>query len=365
MPIFSGLAKDWPAFQACLIEYLRNRTPKFRFGMTWDVIPLDLYNLQFNPGEAIVAHVPVVDPGPAPADLADDATQIQIARWNAANTAHNQLKTSFEEIQQLQMSIKRTILRITPKDALDQISDPIHGMLRVTSAAWFIEMRRIYGTLSTKDLEDNLKELEAEWDPLTPLASLVAKHLRSHNVQEANGQGLRMLDKVKYFTKSVQPAGFLNNRIESWLTEFPAHAQQTFVGADGISTALIEFERNASRNFSTKAAGYVNATIGPVSALTKLEIENNSLKEQLAAAVNAQPAIKNNVNHKKQRGSGAGGGGKVPGPPPQVYYCWSHGYCGHPGTGPPPPLGIGCSNRKPGHDENATWRNKNGGSTNC
>ena len=146
-----------------------------------------------------------------------------------------------------------------------------------------------------------------------------------------------MLDKVKYFTKSVQPVGFLNNRIESWLTEFPAHAQQTFVGADGISTALIEFERNASRNLSTKAAGYVNATIGPVSALTKLEIENNSLKEQLAAAVNAQLAIKNNVNHKKQRGSGAGGGGKVPGSPTH-YYCWSHGFCGHPGTGPPPPL---------------------------
>ena len=361
MPVYSGLAKDWPPFQARLIEHLRYMTPKYRFGMTWEVITLELYNRQFNEGEEAVVHVPLADPGPPPADLPEDATQIQIARWNAANTAHSQLKTNYEEEQQLLMSINKMILRITPPDALDQISDPIHGMLRVTRKVWFVEMRRIYGTLSTKDLEENMKELEDEWDPQTPLASLVAKHLRSHNVQEANGQGLRMLDKVKFFINSVRPFGFLNNRIDSWLTEFPAPGQQTFVGANGISTALIEFERNASRNLSSKGAGYVNAAQGP----TAQDIEIASLRAQLAASVNSHAVAKTAPNHKKQRGTGAGGGGKVTGPPAALYYCWSHGLCGHSGTGPPPPLGIGCLNKKPGHDESANWLNKKGGSTKC
>ena len=361
---FSGQNMDWPQFLADLIEFLRNMTDLFRFGATGFVLTEPMYNAQHNQGEAPQAFVDPADPGGPPADFAPDATAAVIARWTVLNNINIRANDHFREVRKLKLSLKKMLLEITPDDDLDQMRDPVDGFLRTTPAAWFIVMLRIHGRLSAADLEANLELLEAPWDPSSPFPSHVAQHRRVHLIQLTNGQGLRMMDKVKLLKKSVHHVGFLNGRIDSYTIARPNPEDQLFDGEHGLATALLEFERNCSRTISTKVAGFVNSAISSTPAEAFLLAEVTQLRAQLAASVSQLSTTKPAGGHKKQRGAGAVGAKPSVTPIP-LFYCWSHGLCGHPGIGPPPPLGIGCANRRPGHDESANWLNKKGGSTKC
>ena len=129
-----------------------------------------------------------MDPGEMPALPADDANEDEIARWNAELDIFLRNKSRFEEIQSLKLFLKTLISKVTPEETLDQIRHPIDGMLRITPAAWFLEVERIYGTLSTNDLRESFDQLKVKWNPTTPFSTYIATQHRVHQIQEANGQ---------------------------------------------------------------------------------------------------------------------------------------------------------------------------------
>ena len=359
---FSGEPKDYPQWRLDFFDHVRNMTSIYRFGMTFYVMALAEYNLQFNPGEQIVAHVELADPGNEPAIFADGANQAVVARWTAEHAIWLRGKVKFEELKSLKLELKNLVIRVTPLEAAIQIRDPIVGWLRDAPDLWLVNMDRIFGRLSAKDLQTVLAQLDSQYDQSSSFATHVAMHSLAHLVQEANGQPLRELDKVRLLIDSLTDVGFFRDKIQSWRLTRANVADQLFLGADGISTALIDFERNYDRSTSSKAAGF-SAAVVPSNQPTIQAQVSALVQAHLAAAASPQPIIKQGGKN-KQRGAGAGGGGFQISASTPFYYCWSHGLCTHKGYGPAPPLGIGCAHKKPGHDDNATWRNRNGGSSN-
>ena len=359
---FSGEPKDYPQWRLDFFDHVRNMTSIYRFGMTFYVMALAEYNLQFNPGEQIVAHVELADPGNEPAIFADGANQAVVARWTAEHAIWLRGKVKFEELKSLKLELKNLVIRVTPLEAAIQIRDPIVGWLMTSPDLWLVNMDRNFGRLSAKDLQTVLAQLDSQYDQSSSFATHVAMHSLAHLVQEANGQPLRELDKVRLLIDSLTDVGFFRDKIQSWRLTRANVADQLFLGADGISTALIDFERNYDRSTSSKAAGF-SAAVVPSNQPTIQAQVSALVQAHLAAAASPQPIIKQGGKN-KQRGAGAGGGGFQISASTPFYYCWSHGLCTHKGYGPAPPLGIGCAHKKPGHDDNATWRNRNGGSSN-
>ena len=359
---FSGEPKDYPQWKMDFFDHVRNMTSINRFGMTFYVMALAEYNLQHNQGEQIAAYVELVDPGNEPAIFADGANQAVVARWTAEHGIWLRAKVKFEELKSLKLELKNLVIRVTPEEAAIQIRDPIAGWLRTAPDQWLVSMDRIYGRLSAKDLQMNLAQLDVQYDQSSSFAKHVAMHRLAHLVQEANGQPIRELDKNRLLIDSLSTVGFFSGRIQTWNMARANVEDQRFLGADGISTALIEFERNYDRSTTTKTAGF-SAAVAPLNQLTIQSQVSSLVQAHLAAAASTQPATK--PGGKKQRGAGAGGGGFQISASTPFYYCWSHGLCTHMGYGPAPPMGIGCAHKKPGHDDNATWPNKNGGSSKC
>ena len=317
--------------------------------------------------------VPFVAPehqGAEPAEPGENATALEMTRYDLRMKRHARRKAEHEEYLKICSSTNQDLQDASPAEALELIKHPIHGMLRVTARQLYAHLADTYGILSTADLQEDLEILLIPYDPSTSFPVYIAQHIKVHVTQESNGQPMSAQAKVKHLKDGTTHCGFFEKVKDIWFINHPAAAQQAFGGVNGLAHALLEFEKSVPRSATAKLAGYTAAvlTSGATPTIASLQAQISSLQaQQVAAAITTSgPKIGGGGSRGGgQAGGGRGGaggggtggsGGRSNGAGP-FYYCWSHGMTMH--------LGSACRSKKVGHDDNATWFHPNGGSKKC
>ena len=140
--------------------------------------------------------------------------------------------------------------------------------------------------------------------------------------------------------------------------------QQALLPSDGAPDPTTEILQQVVNSASTTTTTQQQL----LQQIAQLQQTVTQMQFQLSASYQQQPPIID-ASGRGGRGGGRGGGyqgrggrgggrGGVRYPRRYNLYCWSHGGCGH--------QGFACRDKKPGHQDTATFESKMGGSpTNC
>ena len=173
-----------------------------------------------------------------------------------------------------------------------------------------------YGTINQDDLTQNALELEAEWDPETPIETVFTKVLQCQRFATAGGDPISDLTVLRNTLDVFERSGALEDAITDWRKK--AVADRTWTN---FQTHFKQANRECKRKATSKEAGY--AAANAASATT------NTAPVQAAAAP---------TNDSK------------------MHYCWTHGYgfnASH--------TSASCTNKAAGHIDTATVDNMQGG----
>ncbi len=140
--------------------------------------------------------------------------------------------------------------------------------------------------------------------------------------------------------------------------------QQALLPADGApdptSEVLQQVVNSATANTSTQQQ-LLQQIASLQQAVTQMQFQLNTNAQQQQAVLtdhSGRGGAGRGGGGYQGRGRGAGRGGAIRYPRRYNVYCWSHGGCGH--------HGRSCRDKQPGHQDDATFENKMGGSTaNC
>jgi len=84
----------------------------------------------------------------------------------------------YTKVQTLITVIKKQMLKAIPHVYLKELEDDMHGFAHLTPLQVLQHMKTTYGSITPQDLEHNLKELEAPWDPATPLETVFGNGIK-------------------------------------------------------------------------------------------------------------------------------------------------------------------------------------------
>jgi len=218
----------------------------------------------------------------------------------------------YTEVQTLITVIKKQMLKAIPHVYLKELEDDMHGFAHLTPLQVLQHMKTTYGSITPQDLEHNLKELEAPWDPATPLETLFANGIKCRQLAQAGGDPISDQTYIRKIIQVLTDSGVFTQAIHEW--NIKPLADKTVANLR-IHFYLADKERRLNDK-STKATLQAHATQQPKT--TKQPTSNSDTTTR--------------------------------------YYCWTHG------------LGLNanhtsatCTNPAAGHIKHATLQDMQGG----
>ena len=380
-PMFSGIRSEFPAWSMKVIQIVRSTNPTWRFGATGLILLETQYNAQCVGGQ-VVPFNPPEDPGPQPPVPGEDATQLQLSRAAMLDARWTYRDTAFKNRIGVESSINDQLQRVCLEECLAGVKHPEHGLLGVNGKTLFAHMFDTYATMSLRDLDEAIESLKTPYSPTTSMAIHLSKHVLVHHMLQLNNNPLSTQAKIKLFHESLKPCGLYTPATSNWFINHASVAQQAFDGEHGIGHCVSEYEKNLPRTSTAAGAGYAAAAHTTTAPLINLaaaalpsipisiiaDVHAFFLSQQVPQAAAALPSTATGTGGRGNRsGAAGGGGGRAPGGGATggrgngagpFFYCWSHGLqTSH--------LGSACRNKLAGHDDSATWFQKNGGSAKC
>jgi hypothetical protein len=212
------------------------------------------------------------------------------------------------------------------------LAHPKYEFARVTTLQALTHLHSQYSEITSEDLRENCKKMEAGWSPPTPFQELVTQLTDGMNFAAENGVAIpdRMMALIGY--DIVLASGVFPEGCRDWRMAPEADKE-------------VEHETK----ITTETAGYHGSAnnaaeppLSEVAQLMKLMAEQNAardaqMKEFMAAVTAAKPAP---AAPKRERG-----------------YCWTHGHTS--GTNH---TSANCLYPAEGHQQEATAQNKMNGS---
>ena len=260
-------------------------------------------------------------------DINDTAAERAVKEMAFKVRTENLIK--FEKEKAEDLAYKTMITTESPPEATEAISHGVHGLLRHSTSTMLAALRAIYGTVSAAAFENKKASMPTSCGPSpAEVIALINEHKKIHDLGESIGQAMSEADKVTKIMAAM-PREF-DMDIKLFKNSHPTLATRTFA-------AFTPLMISAAEDFacSSKLAYSVAA-------------QPKQLEELVANAV----AVAMAVAHGPKPGPkpGPAPGARQPQP---YYYCWTHGKVKH--------ASKDCNAKAPGHVDNATFRNTQGG----
>lgn len=252
--------------------------------------------------------IPVRPPVPAYAGAAAIIAAVQ--------ENYNRDVAAFIDHRDLSNHIKKLLLDAVPLDYLDELAHPDFGFSNVTPKQMLDHLVATYGGITPKDLQDNLQQIKAPWNPDTPIETVFRNGTFCRTFAAEGNDPISDTAYVRILVEIFEASGVLEKTVEDW--ERQPLADQT------LANAIIHFK--AGNKF-------------------RLIKEAKTAKNALEAH---QAFTKTVADDSKAAPKSVGLDG--------WHYCHTHGICKHPGTNCPAP--------KEGHKKEATMSNRMGGKNN-
>lgn len=348
--------------------------------------------------QAIVPGVNFV-PQPHPGNLVIPAgtTNVQ-ARVIESN--HNRELKLFEECVAMEQALKQQIVKAIHKDCLEPLRNPITRSLDHTIPHILAFLFNEHGDVSATAVarrEDEIKQMQ--YDPATdPIDKIFTAVQEMAEFADAAGATYTERQIINFAYVILQKHRVFNDAITRYNREVRANPlNQTWVFfKQFFRIAYRELKEVGELTIADTPFNEANLISGIVDALQQCQIIDNgtpspapaenptappttpapapaansatqhtddvmtnilsqmmTMQGQVVDLTNQMIQHNNNNRHNNNQGGRGRGGGRG-NEQRRMWYCWSHGWCHHPGAY--------CRNRREGHQPSATAENRMGGS---
>ena len=271
------------------------------------VVPAAQYNAM--PGTAAWVHPD--HPGPNPV-YPPTPTGPVIA---ATDRQYKHALENFKTNTATEAMLKRLLIAAVPDTYTKILKDENLGYANVTTLAILQHLDTNYGTVTADDLDENMKRLTAEWNPMQPIEDLWNQINEARRFAHAHDP-ISEAAAIRAALSNLEASGVFADGLKEWRKL--AAANHTW---NQLLTHFNAADKERRRNTTTSSEmGYANKA-----AFNKVEEEKKENK----------PPHHHNAT---------------------MYYCWTHGY------GPNSThTSKTCSNPQTGHQTKATVDNMMGG----
>ena len=269
-----------------------------------------------NPGQLVI-------PGNPNANVRTNMTKLH---------EHNLL--TFQTASAVEATVKEMLLRAIPSNYVDELSDAIMEYADVTIEQIITHLTTAYGTIKHDDLMRNKQEFEAPWDPTTPLETLYKRASHCRQFATAGNNPISEATTVMTLLQVIEQSAALPDAVKDWRKK--PSADQTWAA---FKEHFTEADTERIRQLSAAEAGYQAA--------------NQSTKEPMAANKAAEDREPPTKKQKLITGEGyiPNSAKTIP-----ITYCHTHGV-----TYGTKHNSITCTNKAPGHKDEASLANPMGG----
>lgn len=320
LPLFEAsgpnASKDYKKWKADVMDILSTRLfPTYSQGLLGFVLSEEEYAI-------IDPHEPIFQAVPAPV-LAVDATDANTKSFNALKLKHDIQRL---EVRAAAMKIYKALGATAQQHLLDDVGNVIRDPKEMIQ-----RLDTEYLLVTQQDVDMMISSLCAPYSKSVDFKSFVISHKEIHRALAKANQPMPEYLKIRYLAETIRNVPALQGAVDRYFDEVPNMRDQTYAG---LSTKLTNFVANRGDSMTTSAfAGAVTA-----------------LQAQLDESQRENVLIRRRLDELSLKPAAATSGPK----PSQVkQYCWSHGMRYH--------SSAECFARKPGHQVNATERNKMGG----
>ena len=313
--------------------------------------------------------------------------------------AHKELLRLFQEVQGVEKALLQQIVQAVEPAYLASIRDRNSNSLRGTVHAVMEHLQTVYGRVSPQMLEDREQELRVmtynTQHPIDIVFNAVEDYVdfaELGNQPLTNRQTIAkayvILNKTRRFKTDITDWNRQPEADKTWLN-FKEHfrrAHQEFRETTDVTLEASDLHRNNANLVQQVVDGMQQAMANDTThdeskeiiqqmtnSATRASETQQELQTQLQQMQQAMGLLQAQVtnqsyqtfhtggrapyyqNHNQGRGRGRGRG-RGPRQRNISIYCWTHGACGH-GS-------AACNSKLTGHQDNATFQNKMGGSTN-
>lgn len=331
------------------------------------------------------------NPGNGPV-IAVGATQAQIG---AATRQYNQTYKCFHTCTRVDLALKQQIIKAFDSTFLESQKDPNTGYNNVSVLDMIVELYDLYGAIDAVDIENNAMKMKTPWQPTSPISSLFKQIEDALNFATAGGQPISNEQSINTAYLLIFATGHFSEECKQWNAKQPAqktwpnfkrhfskaykdlkamHKLQTSLGtgvqfgANSIIPAPSDTAATAYHRETTEALySLANATQADRATVAQLTTANATLTTQvtslqtmlsnLQATLSSMQANSNN-NHNNNNSNNRN---NRPFPrdyePNSKHYCWTHGLTRRRGH-----TSANCRNKDEGHQDDATFRDRKGGS---
>jgi hypothetical protein len=229
---------------------------------------------------------------------------------------------AYNEWRDLEIYLRKLMINAIPWTFIAELEHHTMGFSEVSPMAILDHLVDTYGTISPKDLQDNLKQAKTAWNPDTPIETVFTNGNRCRQFAIAGQDPISDITYIGILVDIFRDSGVLETAIREWALK-KARTKTVAACIDHFKTAnLYRLESQAYLKeclAATAPATAAPATAAPATASVPLQAE-----------ITLNPTM-------------AG-----------FHYCWSHGAGTH--------SGERCTRPAPGHITTATATHRQGGS---
>jgi hypothetical protein len=232
---------------------------------------------------------------------------------------------TYKTCMSMESQMKGLILAAVPHTYLAPLKRPTVGFAGRRSVEFIEHLKTNYGVITQDDLEKNLEELEAAWDPDTPVEELFARADECRAFATTGGDPISDATVIRELLKAIRKSGVMDAALSDWRKKPALERTYTYM--------LPHFRtENVERIRLAATAGQQGYTANAAGRLAS---------QNAANAANAAPVVQ------------ASTGGTTP-----LFYCWTHGLNANPEH---TSASCAADKRVEGHNEAATADNMMGG----
>jgi hypothetical protein len=238
-------------------------------------------------------------------DVPDYHLQPDVATRQEWEASYKQHMIDANVAKALSNHLMKLIIQAVPPTYIAILKDVVHGFAEVSPKQMLAHLMNNFGVIEPEDLEENLENLRAPWNPSTSIHEVFASAQLCRQIATLGGDPISEATVVRALATKFEKSGVFGTQIMDWNNK-----PQPDKTLDNLITHFLQADKNRLRS-------------------------DKHVREVLAA--NEATTIIDKAN-------------------PQYSYCWTHGRCGNLKH-----TSATCKFPATGHIKDATFTNQKGG----
>jgi hypothetical protein len=274
-----------------------------------------------------------------------------VAQITAITKQHKEDRVNFIKYQETDRALVGQLIAATDYTYIASLAHPDVGFANVTALQIMTHLYATYGAISLAEREANLTRMNEPWYPPAPIETLFETLQRGVAFAAATGEPIADATVARIGYNQILRTGLFSDACRDW--RLRDEVNQTYAE---FVTHFKRQDRDRLESSTAGAQGYGAMTCIVKEPKHEAEPQINSatsLTSDLAAILKELQLHRTTLNQQQTTPP-------VSLPPAQVRmgYCWTHGSSNNIQH-----TSKTCTRKAVGHQDDATYRNKMGGST--